>query len=74
MAALQNAGVPDVRGAVAMGTQQSGGGGGAISGAVNVTVILGKQDQTEILINGLKSDKGKSELGRVMRNLKKDGE
>lgn len=74
MAALYAAGVPDVRGAVAMGAQQSGGGGGAISGAVNVTIVLGKQDQTEILINGLKSDKGKSELGRVMRNLKKDGE
>lgn len=75
MAALHMAGVPDVRGVVAMGNnQQSGGSGGGNTGAVNVTIILGKQDQTEILVNGLKSDKGRTELGRVMRNIKKDGE
>jgi hypothetical protein len=74
MAALGAAGVPDVRGAVAMSSQQSGVMSGGNSGAVNVTIVLGRQDQTEIMVNGLKSDKGKRELGRVMRNLKKDGE
>lgn len=64
MTALVNAGVPNVT-----RPQSGGNGSGNFAQEINVQIVMGRQDQTQVLINGLESDRAQRALTDTLNEL-----